>query len=330
MRGVYCVEIKFWGSRGSLPKPMGNADFIDHVARLIETAKHKNIKSLDDFLASMKDGQLGTPVSYGGNTLCHQITHGQTKFFVDMGSGLREVGNEVVAEKRKNFTFFLTHMHWDHLMGMPFFLPTFLPDHKLTLYHVHKNTPEHVKILFNGVNFPLKWQDLGSSIEFKHLKLYEKINIEGIDVTPFALDHPGGSFGYRFEADGKSLAIGVDGEYKRISPKDLGNDLKFYQNLDLLVFDAQYEMEELVNRFDWGHSSPQIGIDLAIREKIKNLVLIHHDPWSSKEKLQTSFEKAKEYLESQFSTYKGQWPKNSLGPKLYSAYDGLTIDVSKL
>src|SRR5690606_37354028 len=139
-------------------------------------------------------------------------------------------------EGDKEFHVFMTHMHWDHVMGMPFFTPVFIPGHTIHIYHVHKNPPDHIKINFNGVNIPIKWDQLGAEIVFHELKLYEPKEFGDVTVTPFALDHPAGSFGYRFDADGKSLAIGVDGEYKRLTPKELGKDLKFYQNLDLLLF----------------------------------------------------------------------------------------------
>src|SRR5690606_16120555 len=149
-----------------------------------------------------------------------------------------------------------------------------------------------------------------------------------VTVTPFALDHPAGSFGYRFDADGKSLAIGVDGEYKRLTPKELGKDLKFYQNLDLLLFDAQYEMSELASRFDWGHCSPNIGVDLALREGIRHMLFAHHDPWSSEEKLRRMFDNTVKYMKSQLDSYAEIWEKiQPGGPQLSMAYDGLTVEV---
>ena len=116
-------------------------------------------------------------------------------------------------------------------------------------------------------------------------------------------------------------------EYTRVSRLDLGKDLPFYQNLDLLVFDAQYELEELLNKHDWGHSSAPIGIDLALREGIKTLVLIHHDPWASDERLRQSAASAKKYVKMNLKWYEQAWTTQPEGPTIITAYDGLTVKV---
>jgi ribonuclease BN (tRNA processing enzyme) len=176
------------------------------------------------------------------------------------------------------------------------------------------------------VNFPVRWDQLGAQVEFKELTLYQPVDVYGMKVRAFALDHPGGSFGYRFEAGGRALAVGFDGEYTRHSREDLGKDLPFYQNLDLLVFDAQYELEELLNKHDWGHSSAPIGIDLALREGIKKLVLVHHDPWASDERLHASIANARRYAKASLRWY-DNWRDQPEGPEILSAYDGLVVDV---
>ena len=326
--------VKFWGTRGSLPSPVKHKDIIQLLDDLVIQAKKQGIKDIDTFINTVKSEHLIHPLSYGGNTTCIEISKAQESFIVDMGSGLREVGTTYVGKGRKEFNIFLTHMHWDHIVGLPFFLPIYIPGNHIVIHHVHENTPEFVKINFNGVNFPVKFDTLPARIEFKKIPLYQAKKIGSFSVTPFQLDHPGNAYGYRFENQDKvatkAITIGIDSEYKRMTSESFKDDYQYYKNCDLLVFDGQYEMAELANKFDWGHCSPNLGVDLALREGIRRIVIAHHDPWSDREKLQRMYDNTKKYLQTQFHSYKNNWTSiNKEGPKLYFAYDGLEIDVSK-
>lgn len=320
------MKITFWGSRGSSPVTMNHQGFLKHLDSLYDKARELEIDTLAGFITAAHQGTFGYPLSYGGHTPCTEVSADGRRFFIDMGTGLREAGTRYLKTDDE-FNFFVTHMHWDHLMGLPFFIQLFTPGKKIRIHHVHKNAPEHIKILFNGVNFPVKWEELQSNIEFVELKLYQPVVFGNVTVTPFVLDHPGGSFGYRFEHQGKSAVVGFDGEYVRLSPDDLGKDLPFYQNLDLLVFDAQYELSELLHKHDWGHSSAMIGVDLALREGIKKLVLIHHDPWSNDGTLATSLENAQKYMKRAMKHHGDIWKDRPEGVEIYSAFDGLELEV---
>jgi phosphoribosyl 1,2-cyclic phosphodiesterase len=325
--GVY---IKCWGTRGSLPCGTNNVKFVSLVDDLLKDAQKKGIKDLSSLQAALKAGTLrgkDEAFVYGGNTTCTEVGYGDHHVYVDMGSGFREAGSAAVQKGTKEFHIFMTHMHWDHIMGMPFFIPVHMAGHKIHIYHVHKNAPEYIKINFNGINFPLSWEQLNASVEFHQLKIYQPKHFGDMSVTPFVLDHPGGSFGYRFEAGSKALAIGVDGEYKRLTPKELGKDYKYFQNLDLLLFDAQYEMSELASRFDWGHCSPNIGVDLALREGIKAMLFTHHDPWSNEDKIRRMHDAAVKYMKTQLDVFKDIWQTQPEGPQLKIAYDGLMLEI---
>ena len=266
-----------------------------------------------------------TPLIHGGDTSCVEIGDADNSVYVDMGSGFRSVGTQALERGQKEFHIFLTHMHWDHVIGMPFFRPVFAPGNTLHIYHVHKDSPEFVKLNFNGVNFPILWDDLGSDIHFHQINPYETVKVGNISTTPFTLDHPGHSYGYRMESEGKSIVIGFDSEYIRMKPEELGKDLEYYQNLDLLIFDGQYSEDELKERKGWGHSTPTVGTELALREGIKNVAFTHHDPWSDRKKLEEMHQTAEAYKSKHIKKH-SHW-SGTKGPNLIYAYDHLRIDV---
>jgi phosphoribosyl 1,2-cyclic phosphodiesterase len=325
------VQLKLWGTRGSLPQALSRYEFVERIEQLIDVAERKGISDLKNFKESLRQNTLVEVPHFGGHTTCTEVIHGGEHLLVDAGSGITDACVEALGRGQKQFHILQTHMHWDHIMGLPFFVPIYQPGTEIIIHHVHANTPEYVKILFNGINFPVKWQDLSAKISFHLLKLYEPIEFGAITVTPFALDHPGGSFGYHFEANGRKASIGVDGEYKRLTAKELGKDLKFYQDIDVLLFDGQYELDELATRFDWGHSSPPIGVELALREGIKRLILCHHDPRATAEKAQRMLEQARQYCKDQLPHHKEAWAKRGQpeGPRIESGYDGLEIDLDR-
>ncbi|RYZ67763.1 MAG: hypothetical protein EOP09_10510 [Proteobacteria bacterium] len=326
------MKLHMWGTRGSLPRAINHDTFVNLVDKYAKEAEKSGLSTISEFRNALRDGDLAKPLVYGGNTTCNEVIHKNMRLFIDMGTGFAEASTSVMSQGRTDHCIFLTHLHWDHIMGMPFFVPLYIPGNKITIYHVHPHAPEYVRIQFNGINFPIKWAQIAAHVEFKQIRPYEPVHFEDISVTAFAMDHPGGCFGYRFDAEGHSLAIGVDGEYKRVSRADLGKDLPFYQNLDLLVFDGQYELDELASRYDWGHCSPPIGVELALREGIRNIIVTHHDPRATEEKELGMLAQALGHRAKLVSQYDQIWQKlqQPEGPAIHLAYDGMEFDLKKL
>jgi len=253
--------VKFWGTRGSLPTPAS-----------------------------------WTRV-YGGNTPCVEIRFDDTVFICDAGSGIRELGKDIVERKPqpKALHLFISHTHWDHIQGFPFFAPVYLPDTRIHVYgRENENSP--YRLLSGQMSsdyFPVSFRDLGASIVDDHLNDGAK-NIDGVLVRSFPLNHPGGCLGYCFEKDGRKIVYATDNELE-IDPKDVFPDakntgptrtfpeelVKVMEGADLLILDAQYTDEEYLLKKRWGHSCCYSATDLAIRAKAKLLVLFHHDPEST-------------------------------------------------
>ena len=142
-------------------------------------------------------------------------------------------------------------------------------------------------------------EKLGAKIVYHQLEPRKPYQHGEMVVTPYQLDHPDPCWGYKVECDGKTYAHCVDTECKRVSREELGPDLPLYQGVDLMVFDSQYTLTEQLEKVDWGHAAAVLGIDIAIREEIKQVVFVHHDPASSDSKIAAALKQARAYYDAQ-------------------------------
>jgi phosphoribosyl 1,2-cyclic phosphodiesterase len=220
----------------------------------------------------------------------------------------------------------LTHFHWDHLIGLPFFTPIFIPGNVVHVYAVQDDLEEVFKTLFKKPFFPVPLAELGAKNVYHRLKPRKVHHLGDMAFTPYQLDHPDPCWGFRFEKDSRVYSHCVDTECKRVSPQELGPDLPLYQNVDLMVFDAQYTLMETVEKVNWGHAAASLGLDLAMREGIKRVVFMHHDPASTDEKISAAEAQARKYYESQLKRIeKGD---KSLRPvEWLFAQEGMVLDV---
>jgi phosphoribosyl 1,2-cyclic phosphodiesterase len=225
---------------------------------------------------------------YGGNTPCVEVRFDNTVFVCDAGSGIRELGKDFVQrEKHPNEVhLMITHTHWDHIQGFPFFIPAYMKATRIHVYGAYQLLSGQMSLEY----FPVSFRDLGADITADELPNGEK-HIDGVRVRHFPLHHPGGCVGYVFEKHGKKIVYASDNELVP-QPGDIFPDLKnegplrqipqhlldIADGADLLIADAQYDDREYTTRQGWGHSSCFSVTDFAIRAKVKNVAMFHHDP----------------------------------------------------
>jgi phosphoribosyl 1,2-cyclic phosphodiesterase len=318
------MKLKIWGSRGSIPAPFTPLELEAKVEKYLRNFCHSSFYASQDIKAFIDHEQISKGKTFGGNTTCVELKAGEQSLIIDGGSGLRLKGNELMAgpcgRGQGEVHIYMTHFHWDHVMGIPFFVPIFIPGNQIHFYGVDPKLEEVIKLAFTKPYFPVPFSALASKIHFHQLSPRQSTLIQGFEVTPYKLDHPDPCWGAKISHDGKNYAHVVDNEAKRVSVKDLGEDLPLYQNIDLMYFDAQYGFDDLLKKIDWGHSSSFIGMDLAFREKIKKVVFTHHDPMASDEQILKMMRSNNEYYKMQKPTYKNDF-------EWCFAYDGLEIDI---
>ncbi len=324
------MRVKFWGVRGSLPSPPTPEILAGRFRDLLQAffdVGYSRKAEIDKFIQHLPPHRLG---GYGGNTLCLEVTAADQRLIIDGGSGIRPLGYELLkgpcGKGQGEVHILFTHFHWDHVLGLPFFTPIFIPGNTIHMYAVEPDLPAVLQTIFRKPNFPVQMEHLGAKLVYHQLPARQPTMLGDFTITPYRLDHPDPCWGYRVEHGGKVLSHCADTECKRTSRKDLGPDLPMYQGVDLMVFDAQYSISEVVEKVDWGHAAALIGLDLAMNEGIKQVAFIHHEPASSDEKIAEAETRTREYYDRQVKTSK----EENLGlheVDWFFAREGMTLDL---
>jgi phosphoribosyl 1,2-cyclic phosphodiesterase len=278
-------KIKLWGVRGSIPapkKPIEIKQLLEHHFQNFFKQGYTNPSDIAPYFSTLQTHDIG---GYGGNTSCAEVFTDSTSLIIDGGSGLRMKGFELMLGPcglgRGEVHILFTHFHWDHLIGLPFFVPFFIPGNKIHLYAVQPELEHIIRTVFSKPYFPVPFDQLPSDIHFHQLEPRKTKVFSDIEVTPYQLDHPDPCWGFKLANDNKNISYCVDTECIRVTREELGEDLPLYQNIDLMVFDAQYTIQEATEKINWGHASASFGLDLAVRENIKRILFVHHDPSAS-------------------------------------------------
>ena len=302
------LSVRFWGVRGSMPCPGPDT------------------------------------VVYGGNTACLEIRAGERLIIVDCGTGIRPLGDMLLKSRAQgpvNADIFITHTHWDHIMGFPMFNPLYIPGTKLRIRGPVSSDDDATleAIIGNQLSYrywPVRQSELAAKIQYDQLK-ETTLNLgDGLIVFTKYLNHPILCIGYRFEYQGKSIVTVYDHEpFRNLFPSDpqkpgYDKDIaregeaaakeenekinKFFSNADVLIHDTQFNSTEFESHIGWGHSSFEMAIDTAKKEGVKRLVFFHHDPNHNDAQLET-MEK----------TYQAQTAGTGLN--VIMAREGLTIEA---
>lgn len=317
--------IRFWGTRGSLPAPLDNRAVLKKIREALLAARDQNLDSaeaIDTFIERMLPFSVrGT---YGGNTSCVEIVAGGDEYVLcDLGTGAREFGNNVLAKhgpaKKNRFNIFMSHLHWDHVMGFPFFTPAYLPGNVIRIYGCHKDMRVAFERQQSSPSFPVDFRMLGASIEFVELEPGRTYKFNGLEVRAIAQRHGGNSYGYRFSKDGRTVVYSTDSEHKYEALDRNYPFVDFFRAADLLIFDAQYSLADQISvKENWGHSSNMIGVELAQLANVKHLVMFHHEPTDNDSTLEKVLAETRRYEEISRAEH-GQTLT------VTSAYDGLEI-----
>lgn len=239
--------MRFWGVRGSIPSPGP------------ETAR------------------------YGGNTPCVEMRAGDEIFIFDLGTGVRELGAATRGEPL-NANIFISHYHYDHLQGLPFFGPIFDPRSRFTIRGPTRNGRSVKEVLSGHMQqpfFPVTVEMVfRAQLEYQGFEAGDRLKLNGVTVSAIEANHPGGNLAYRVDYRGKTIVYATDTEHANDRDAQL---IDFARGADVLIYDAMYTEDEYLGRAGspktgWGHSTWQDAVRIAGEANVGTLVLFHHDP----------------------------------------------------
>lgn len=318
------MVITLLGVRGSLPTPLKNEEYWKKIRQIVLRAARERIaeSQVEDFIQNLPDDLRFVT---GGETTCCSVALEGLDFpvIVDGGTALRALGDELMkgpcGKGQGELHILITHTHWDHIQGLPFFKPAYIPGNRIHFYSPLPDLQDRLIYQQTERFFPMPFMATASEKIFHTLT--EPFTLAGCTVDYRALKHPGGCFAYRFRTKNRTFIFATDAEFTG-SDLELGGEnpyQDFFQDADLVVLDAQYTLDESFAKFDWGHTSYTMAVNCAARWRVKNLALTHHEPAYSDEKILENFHLAVEHRDLLKTTL----------PAIHLAREGLTFRLAE-
>jgi phosphoribosyl 1,2-cyclic phosphodiesterase len=241
---------------------------------------------------------------YGGDTTCMEIrSENDDVLIIDAGSGIRNLGQQLIMEKKRSSALILTHLHWDHVFGFPFFKPLFHRKHHLEI-HGSLSVRETVMGLLGKIMtppfFPVQVNDIMAHVHYQGWD-QKSFPVYSFTVEPIALSHPNGGSGYKITENGKTFVFLTDNEltYCHENGCNYGDYCEFSRNADLLVHDAEYTEDDYKKTKTWGHSIYKNTLQLALDAGVRQLGLFHHHPERSDDDIERMVLECRKIIKSQ-------------------------------
>ena len=275
------MRVHFWGVRGSMPTPILPWQIQSKIAAVVQRVEPKDLVSPETreaFLASLPPYLTGT---IGGNSTCIEIRlEDDTLIIIDAGSGIAPLGTALRKRREhvRNYHIFFTHFHWDHIQGFPFFTPpVYDPRCKITLHSPIQGFESFLREQMRYPYFPITMDTMNAELEFDVLT-GEPVRIGPAEISYREVKHPGRAFSYKFTENNKSFIFSTDTELTEDDFQKNEANRRFYEDVEVIVMDSQYTLDEAIEKYDWGHSSYSLAVDFASEWRIDRLVLYHHEP----------------------------------------------------
>lgn len=319
------MKVRFWGTRGSLPVALTTAQLKAKLVAALMAAKGKALDSRESIEAFIEqDLPFDVRATFGGHSSCVQVeADAAPPLFLDFGSGARPLAAHYLRQFSpsvpQTYHVLLSHLHWDHIMGFPFFTPVYVPGNRIVIHSCHANVADAFLRQQSAPCFPVDFAALGAEIQFDVLQPDQTYDIAGYRVRAMKQRHTGDSYGWRIERDGKALVYATDSEHDVGDQPAMQRVAEFFARADLVIFDAMYSLADAVSlKADWGHSSNVVGVELCQQAQVRRLCLFHHEPAHDDAML------AHNWLETRRFEMLTRHERAPL--EILSAYDGLEIE----